>query len=449
MIQDILRPAQQLLAILHDGVAAIDQNGIVVYVNEANTRITGLAADRLLGRHVNDVVPGSHLPEVLATGRELIGVRTRVGDREVVSNIVPVYQDRQVVGVVSVFRDITEVLALTSQLQEARNTIDLLRSTLSGTPHLEQGIVVGRSPLAHKLFTTAIKAATVDSPILIEGESGTGKEVLARLIHSRSGRRERPLIAVNCAAIPGSLLESELFGYEDGAFTGARRGGRPGLFEVADGGTLFLDEIGDMELSLQAKLLRALQSGEIRRVGGERTRQVNVRIISATNQNLQTRVREKRFREDLYYRLRVIRLEMPPLRVRREDIMDFLEHAVAKICARLGRPPASFTPAALRALLAYPYPGNIRELENLVEQALVLAEHDPIDVDDLPPDLAPAPAVSHVAASTALQFPTLEEMERSLLEAGIRTFDSKTDLARHLGMGRATLYRKLAKYGLD
>lgn len=268
------------------------------------------------------------------------------------------------------------------------------------------------------------------------------------------------MIAVNCAAIPASLLESELFGYEEGAFTGSRKGGRPGLFELADGGTLFLDEIGDLELGLQAKLLRALQSGEIRRVGGREVRKVNARIISATNQTLLQLVKEKRFRDDLFYRLRVIHLELPPLRARREDLPYFLDHAMAKICARLGRPAASFTPAARRVLLAYSFPGNIRELENVVEQSVVLAEGDMIDVDALPLDLvqgegaaAPQTAMASPPGALALSFPgsfpTLEEVESRVLEAGIRTFDSKTDLARHLGVGRATLYRKLAKYGLD
>ncbi|HLN60293.1 MAG TPA: sigma 54-interacting transcriptional regulator [Symbiobacteriaceae bacterium] len=463
MIQDLLKPAEQLLAILHDGVAAIDEHGIVVYANEANTRITGLKPADILGRHVSQAVPGSHLLEVLQTQQPIIGVRTRVNEREVVSNIVPVHREGRLVGVVSVFRDLSEVQALSNQLQEARNTIDLLRTSMSAVPAMDGGVVIGRSPLAQKVFTTAYKAATVDSPVLLEGESGTGKEVVARLIHTRSSRRDRPLIAVNCAAIPANLLESELFGHEEGAFTGARRGGRAGLFEMAEGGTLFLDEIGDMELSLQAKLLRALQSGETRRVGGERTHKVNVRIISATNRNLLQLVKEKQFREDLYYRLRVIRLDLPPLRQRREDLMLFLENATERICARLGRPTARYTPAALRVLLAHPWPGNIRELENVVEQAVVLAETDVIDAEDLPMDLAPLPAdepaalLAGTAANLAAglqadapgQFPTLEQMERALLEAAVRTFDSKVDLARHLGLSRATLYRKLARYGLD
>jgi len=455
----IQRYATQVLDSLHDGVVAVDSEGFVVYVNEANTRITGLTREQVIGRHVSEVVPGSHILDVLATRKPLVGVQTRVYDHVVVSNIVPVYDRGQMVGVVSVFRDITEVLALSRQLQEALSTIDLLRESLTAVPVAEDGVIIGQSPAAQRMYVTACKAATVDSPVLIEGESGTGKEVVARLIHNRSARKDQPLIAVNCAAIPGTLLESELFGYEEGAFTGSRRGGRPGLFQLADGGTLFLDEIGDMDPGLQAKLLRALQSGEIRRVGGTTVQKVNVRIISATNRNLAQLVREKRFREDLYYRLRVIHLVLPPLRERRADLPLFLDHAVRRVCERLGRPPARFTPAALRALMAYPFPGNIRELENVVEQAVVLAEGEMIDAGDLPPDVVGADLPGTAPAergpddfldlAAAGRFPTLEQVERRVLEAGLRAFDSKAELARHLGLSRATLYRKLARYGLD
>ncbi|BAD39423.1 sigma-54-dependent transcriptional regulator [Symbiobacterium thermophilum IAM 14863] len=454
----ILRYAIQVLDSLHDGVVAVDSEGYVIYANEANTRITGLTRDQVVGRHVSEVVPNSHILDVLASRTPLLGVRTRVFDHVVVSNIVPVYHQGRMVGAVSVFRDITEVLALSRQLDEARNTIDLLRENLTAAPVAEDGVIIGQSPAAQRMYLTARKAATVDSPVLIEGESGTGKEVMARLIHNRSARRSQPLIAVNCAAIPGTLLESELFGYEEGAFTGSRKGGRPGLFQLADGGTLFLDEIGDMDPGLQAKLLRALQSGEIRRVGGTTVQKVNVRIISATNQNLAQLVREKRFREDLYYRLRVIHLVLPPLRERRADLPLFLEHAMRRVCERLGRPPARFSPAALRALMAYPFPGNIRELENVVEQAVVLAEGDVIDVGDLPPDVVGAETAAAGPADRSGDgwlglndpgtFPTLEEVERRVLEAGLRAFDSKAELARHLGLSRATLYRKLARYGL-
>lgn len=452
-IRALIQAAAPLLEALHDGVAVTDTAGMVVYVNEANSRITGLKREALVGRPVREAVPDSHLLQVLTSGRELVGVRTRVAGREVVSNIVPLCSEGRLVGAVSIFRDLTEVMALNAQLQEARNTIALLQEYLAtGAPALE-GVVVGRSPLGQRAFTLALKAAQILSPVLIEGESGTGKEVVARLIHARSDRAHRPFLAVNCAAVPGSLLESELFGYDEGAFTGARRGGRAGLLEMADGGILFLDEIGDMDVAMQAKLLRALQDGEFRRLGSSQVRRADVRIISATNQPLAEMVAAHRFREDLYYRLRVTRITLPPLRDRREDLPEFIEHALRRAAERLGRRAVKIESAALRLLLAYDYPGNVRELENLLEQAVALDDDDLISEADLPAELAPVHAQhpAQMGGATAFQggFPTWEELERSVLEAGLARFPSKAALAAHLGWGRATLYRKLARYGLN
>ncbi|HYF75662.1 MAG TPA: sigma 54-interacting transcriptional regulator, partial [Symbiobacteriaceae bacterium] len=232
---------------------------------------------------------------------------------------------------------------------------------------------------------------------------------------------------------------------------GARRGGRAGLFEMADGGTLFLDEIGDMDIAMQAKLLRALQGGEFRRLGGGAVRKADVRIISATNRGLSGLVEAKQFREDLYYRLRVVRILLPPLRERREDLPRFIEHGMKRACERLGRGPVSIEPGALRQLLAYQYPGNVRELENLLEQAVVLDDDGLITEADLPPEVAPrnAGATLGLLKTTPGGFPGWDEVEKALLEAGLRYFPSKAALAEHLGIGRATLYRKLAKYGLE
>lgn len=448
-IREMIRAAEPLLDALHDGVAVTDTAGVVVFVNEANTRITGLRPEAVIDRPVREVVPDSHLLEALASGRELVGVRTRVAGREVISNIVPLYGEGRLIGAVSVFRDLTEVMALNAQLQEARNTIAMLKEYLSTGSPLE-GVVVGRSPAAQRAFALALKAGRILSPVLVEGESGTGKEVVARLIHARSGRAHKPFLAVNCAALPGSLLESELFGHDEGAFTGARRGGRAGLLEMADGGTLFLDEIGDMDISMQAKLLRALQDGEFRRLGSSQTRRADVRIISATNQPLSAMVTDHRFREDLYYRLRVIRIPLPPLRERREDLPDFIAHALGRAAARLGRRTVQIDQAAMRLLLSYDYPGNVRELENLVEQAVALDDDDLITDADLPTEVAPrGPSQPVVPLAFAGSFPTWEEVERVVLEAGLKHFPSKVALADHLGWGRATLYRKLHRYGLD
>ena len=449
-IRQLMHAAAPLLEALHDGVVVSDDLGIVVYVNGANARITGLAAADVLERKVAEVAPDSHLLHVLSSRRELVGVRTHVAGREVISNIVPLWDGERLMGAVSVFRDVTEVMALNAQLAEARNTIALLKDYLSAGDEVD-GVVIGRSPVAQRAFNLALRAAAVASPVLIEGESGTGKEIIARLIHARSDRAGRPFIALNCAAVPGTLLESELFGYEEGAFTGARRGGRAGLFEMADGGTLFLDEIGDMDIAMQAKLLRALQGGEFRRLGGGAVRKADVRIISATNRGLSGLVEAKQFREDLYYRLRVVRILLPPLRERREDLPRFIEHGMKRACERLGRGPVSIEPGALRQLLAYQYPGNVRELENLLEQAVVLDDDGLITEADLPPEVAPrnAGATLGLLKTTPGGFPGWDEVEKALLEAGLRYFPSKAALAEHLGIGRATLYRKLAKYGLE
>jgi PAS domain S-box-containing protein len=446
-VRRLMKAAAPLLEALHDGVAVSDASGVVVYVNEANARITGLRAADLIDHPVREVVPDSHLLQALESGRELIGVRTRVAGREVVSNIVPLWENGQLIGVISVFRDVTEVLALRGELAEAHNTIALLKDALGGVP-APDGVVVGRNPAAQRAFTLAVRAAAVSSPVLVEGESGTGKEVAARLIHSRSDRAGRPFVAINCAAVPATLLESELFGYEDGAFTGARRGGRAGLLEMADGGTLFLDEVGDMEMPMQAKLLRALQDGEFRRLGGTADRRADVRIISATNRPLQELVAAKQFREDLYYRLRVIRVLLPPLRERREDLPEFIRHALSRACRRLGRPPVAVEPGALRLLLAYSYPGNVRELENLLEQAVALDEDGLITEADLPAELGGGASPGPAPGPPAPETPTWEEAERALLESGLRQFPTRKALAEHLGIGRATLYRKLARYGL-
>jgi PAS domain S-box-containing protein len=234
-IRELIQRAAPILEALHDGVAVTDTAGTVVYVNEANGRITGLVAKDLLERPVREVVPDSHLLEALLAGRSLIGVKTRVAGRAVISNIVPLWEDGQLIGAVSIFRDLTDVIRLNEQLREAEERIALLQEHL-GAGAAPDGMVIGRSPAAQRAYTLALWAAAVTSAVLVEGESGTGKEVVARLIHARSDRSGKPFVAVNCAAVPGSLLESELFGYEEGAFTGARKGGRAGLFDMADGG---------------------------------------------------------------------------------------------------------------------------------------------------------------------------------------------------------------------
>ncbi len=320
--------------------------------------------------------------------------------------------------------------------------------------------LVGDSPKMQALFEMIEKVADTDSPVLITGESGTGKELVARTIHYCSNRADGPFVPINCAAIPRELFESELFGHEKGAFTGAVTS-RTGRFELANNGTLFLDEISEMDLSLQAKLLRVVQEKEVERVGSAKRIKVNVRIIAATNQDLEKAVSEGRFREDLYWRLNVIPICLPPLRERKEDIPLLVSHFVKQISERLGRPPLEFPPEVMDCLLNYNWPGNVRELENLVERLMILVRKRRVDIEDLPEKLrhlsetgdraiGKVPQEVMVPADGVDLNRLLEDMERRyILQALQRTGGNRSRAAALLGLNRTTLIEKMKKMGID
>jgi len=309
---------------------------------------------------------------------------------------------------------------------------------------LSQGAAIGASPAFRRLTTLIDQVADSSATVLIQGESGTGKELVARTIHQRSSRRDGPFIAVNCAALPETLLESELFGYEKGAFTGAA-GRKEGRFELADGGTLFLDELADLSAVTQPKILRVLQSGEFERLGGTRTIRVDVRIVAATNQDLGQMVRDRRFREDLYYRLNVITVTVPPLRERREDIRLLAQHFVRVYAAKNNRRLDGLTDEALGRLEGYSWPGNVRELENVIERGVVLAKGAAVDVADLPEEIAGATPLPEGVLSVRIGTP-LAEVEARLLEETLRvTKGNKTLTAKLLGIDPRTVSRKLER----
>ncbi|MBI3003364.1 MAG: sigma-54-dependent Fis family transcriptional regulator [candidate division NC10 bacterium] len=303
------------------------------------------------------------------------------------------------------------------------------------------GEIIGESPAIRRVLALVKQVATTSATVLIQGESGTGKELVARALHEGSARRGRPFIRVNCAALPETLLESELFGYERGAFTGAA-GRKEGRFELADGGTLLLDEVGDLSAVTQAKLLRVLQEGELERLGGTKTLKVDVRIVAATNQDLALLVKERRFREDLYYRLNVITIEVPPLRERAEDIPLLAQHFLRVLAAKNHREIHGFTEAALARLQAYPWPGNVRELEHAVERAVILVRGSLIDLADLPPAVSQAEPPARVV-SIPIGMP-LDEVEQRLIEETLRLTKGNKELAaKLLGIASRTIYRKL------
>ncbi len=306
--------------------------------------------------------------------------------------------------------------------------------------------LIAQSPAMHTVLDLVERVAPTDATLLIQGESGTGKEVIAKAVHHASARAARPFVAVNCGAVPETLLESELFGYMRGAFTGATVS-KLGLFEEADGGTLFLDEIAEMPAALQVKLLRALQSGEVRRLGATQAATIDVRVIAATHGDLAALISQGSFREDLFYRLNVIQVGLPPLRDRREDIPALAEHFLERSAGKLGR-KLRLSPEAVERLLRYPWPGNVRELENAIERASILARSDIVDPDDLPPHVS---AGLQLGSSPALPRQiTLADAERvHILQTMERFGRNHSGAATALGIGRTTLWRKLKEYGIE
>lgn len=316
------------------------------------------------------------------------------------------------------------------------------------TEEQESPTILGRSPVMRDTLSFIETVAPTEATVLITGESGTGKELIARALHAASARADKPLVVVNCAALAENLLESELFGHEKGSFTGADKR-REGRFTQADGGTLFLDEIGEMPLGVQAKLLRALQQGEVQRVGSDAPITVDVRVLAATNRDLALEAKEKRFREDLYFRLNVISIEAPPLRERGDDIPLLAAHFLQKYCARNSKTIKGFAPQALDALLRYKWPGNVRELENAIERAVILCRGDLVCEENLPPNVAKAPEEPDKKPDS-LAGMSLDMLEKQAIESTLKqTGDNKSEAARRLGITRATLHNKLRKYGME
>ncbi len=332
------------------------------------------------------------------------------------------------------------------QHRALREEVKRLRQLVADTRRFED--IMGESPAMRKVYELLGRLVETDSTVLITGESGTGKEVIAKALHHRGRRAAGPFVAVNCAAMPETLLESELFGHARGAFTDARTA-HTGLFLQANGGTLLLDEIGDMPLTLQPKLLRALQERAVRPVGGDQEVSFDVRLIATTNRDLETAVEEGRLREDLYYRINVIHIALPPLRARGTDVLLLAQHFLTRSALRVGKHITGLSPATAERLLAYAWPGNVRELQNCMERAVALAQYEQIAVDDLPERIQ-AYRRSHIviASDDPTELVPLEEVERRYITRVMETVNgSKTLAARVLGIGRKTLYRKLEAYG--
>ncbi|WP_338826229.1 Anaerobic nitric oxide reductase transcription regulator NorR [Moorella thermoacetica] len=434
--------AEQFKAILdfaYEGIVATDQEGRITLVNPAAEKILGLAAHRAVGRPAREVLPGVPLDQVLQSGQKRLGELHRAGNTLVAENIIPVIAGRETVGAVATFQDVSHLQAV-----EARARQELYLKGHVARYTFED--IVTQSPVMARIIERARQFAAAEATVLINGETGTGKEMVAQSIHNASRRRDGPFVAVNCAAVPENLLESELFGYEEGAFTGARKGGKKGLFELAHGGTLFLDEIGELSLNLQARLLRVLQQKAIMRVGGDRVLPVDVRIIAATHRNLKDAVARDAFRRDLYYRLNVLQINLPPLRERPEDLPLLIKALVEKISRRAGRLPPIFSEEIIARMQAYSWPGNVRELENILERLVVLHSGEEVEAGDLDEILEPAENQPQPVLQLALRG-TLAEMEGEIIRRTLAlTGNNKEETCRRLGLSKTTLWRRLKSW---
>lgn len=430
-----------ILDSINEGVFTVDENWRVTAFNRAAEEITGVPRRQALGSPCSEVFRADicerdcALRKTIASGKPIVNATAHIVNHQ--GRRIPIRiatallrgPDGAVVGGVETFQDLTQVERLQKELQARYSFED----------------IIGHSPAMTKLFEILPLVADSASTVLIEGRSGTGKELFARAIHNLSPRKKKPFVAVNCAALPDSLLESELFGVKAGAYTDAKRD-RPGRVALADGGTLFLDEIGDISPALQVRLLRVLQERVIEPLGSVKPVPVDVRIIAATNRRLAELVSEGTFREDLYYRVRVVHLTLPSLSGRREDIPLLVEHLVAKFNHLQGKTISGVSNRVMARLMEHDYPGNVRELENIVEQAFVLCRGGLIEMKHLPPELRPGPD-SGVATSYPM---SLEKLEKMAIEEALRRHDGNRKLtAQDLGVNVSTLYRKIRVLGIE
>lgn len=438
-----------------DGLWICDREGKVIRINKASEKILGVPAERVIGKNMSELVAEGLIDksvtlEVLKKKTSVTMMQELKGGKTVFVTGNPIFDEKgDIAFVVTNDRDFTVLDHLRRQLQETQALAKGYFSRLSELEMkgVDRSVVIFKSKVMQRIIKMALRVAGVDSTVLLLGESGVGKGMVAKLIHKNSERNQGPFIHVDCAGIPESLIESELFGYERGAFTGAKSEGKPGFFELANGGTLFLDEIGEIPLKSQPKLLHFLEDHEITRVGGIRAKQIDVRIIAATNKNIEEMVATKSFRDDLYYRLNVIPIYIPPLRERKDDILTLIIHFVEKF-NRAWQKQRVLSPEAMETLIEYSFPGNIRELANLIERVVVISEADRIEMKDLPSTLTGgekrspnSPASEELPLNVAL-----ENYERVIIEEAMRKFGSQREVAKALRVDQATISRKMKKY---
>ncbi|MTI68721.1 MAG: PAS domain-containing protein [Firmicutes bacterium] len=449
--KDYIDIINTLMNTFNEWAVVVDEKGMITMMSDAYKEFIGVENPE--GKNVTEIIPNTRMHIVLKTGEMEIGEVQEIKENKMIAMRVPIKKKGKIVGAVGkvMFKDISNFYTLSRKINNLEKEIQYYKDALGKERVAKYSFksLVGNSKKMNTVKNLAKKAAKTDSNILISGESGTGKELFAHAIHNASKRKLAPFIKINCAAIPPDLLESELFGYEEGAFTGAKKGGKKGKFELANGGTILLDEIGDMPMSMQVKLLRVIQEKEIERIGGNTLKNIDVRIIASTNKNLEKSITKGEFRQDLYYRLNVMKITIPPLKERKEDIPHLANSLRVKVADRLGIYAEGITKEAMEYLVSYNWPGNVRELENVIERAINLLDSGlSIDIEHLPSRLTNV-KVKKIKRGSRYLKEVIEDVEREVIVDCLEECEwNKNKASRILGISRAGLYNKINQYGL-
>ncbi|PDY34055.1 sigma-54-dependent Fis family transcriptional regulator [Bacillus wiedmannii] len=465
-LESIISRYESALNLLSECILGVNEQGIVNFLSGSYAQFLGIDDPKeAIGKHCTEVVENTRMHIIVKTGQMEIGHIQRISNRNIIATRIPIIKEGKIIGAIGkiMFHDIQQFKALGDQISEMESKLSYYQTELQ---RLQEGrlsfqSIIGESAKMKEVKMMALKVSKSRSTVLIRGESGTGKELFAHAVHRASPRASSTFIRLNCAAIPRELLEAELFGYEEGAFTGAKKGGKPGKIELADKGTLFLDEIGDMSLDMQVKLLRVLQEKEIERIGGTKIQKVDVRFIAATHRNLREMVQRGEFREDLYYRLNVFEIDIPPLRERKEDMIHITEFLIKKLNGELGSNVLSLDKRVRDIFMEHDWPGNIRELENVLERAMNVIEGMIIQVYHLPAYLRKKDLEEELnheiftmdqekhEMSYLLQAEVESAEKRAITRALEKTAGNVKEAAELLGIHRASLYRKIEKYEMS
>ncbi len=437
---------------IYNGAMVTDADGIVTHLNKPYARFLGLDASDSIGRHCTEVVENTRMHIVARTGKPEINQTQTIRGQNIVVHRIPIKKEGAVIAVFGLvmFQDVGEVVILAKKLRHLESQVKRYKKELMNRRSTRYTLdsIIGNSRAIAELKQEALVAASNTYPVLIVGESGTGKELFAQGIHHASSRSHHPFVQINCAAIPKDLLESELFGYDRGAFTGARSAGKPGKFELAHQGTIFLDEIGDLPLEMQPKLLRVLEEKVFERIGGNTVIQSDFRLIAATNQKLEALIDQGRFRKDLFYRINVISLTIPPLKARTEDIIPIARHLLRQATHRDGSDEIRISADAINALLTFDWQGNVRELSNVLDRALTTMQSDVIALADLPLPLKNQPLCYTATTVAPIREVQADAEKAAILGALKRTGNNKVHAAVLLGIHRTLLYKKMKKHGI-